>query len=98
MPIPSPRYSELPAIWRACPCPKATRVYVAMSEGLNRRDVLGTASDKQLKPYVANPSVNVLLGVAMVCGVHPALLLFDEREAALVAQVLGPAGEGAPPP
>lgn len=47
---------------------------------------------------VANPSVNVLLGVAMVCGVHPALLLLDEREAALVAQVLGPAGVGAPPP
>ena len=47
---------------------------------------------------VANPSVNVLLGVAMVCGVHPAMLLFDEREAALVAQVLGPAGVGAPPP
>ena len=46
---------------------------------------------------VANPSVNVLLGVAMVCGVHPALLLLDEREAALVAQVLGPAGGGAPP-
>lgn len=47
---------------------------------------------------VANPSVNVLLGVAMVCGVHPAMLLLDEREAALVAQVLGPAGMGAPPP
>jgi len=47
---------------------------------------------------VANPSVNVLLGVAMVCGVHPALLLLDEREAALVARVLGPAGDGAPPP
>ena len=47
---------------------------------------------------VANPSVNVLLGVAMVCGVHPAMLLLDEREAALVAQVLGPAGVGAPPP
>lgn len=47
---------------------------------------------------VANPSVNVLLGVAMVCGVHPALLLLDEREAALVAQTLGPAGEGPPPP
>ncbi len=47
---------------------------------------------------VANPSVNVLLGVAMVCGVHPALLLLDEREAALVAQILGPAGEGPPPP
>ena len=46
---------------------------------------------------VANPSVNVLLGVAMVCGVHPALLLLDEREAALVAQVLGLAGVGAPP-
>jgi transcriptional regulator with XRE-family HTH domain len=46
---------------------------------------------------VANPSVNVLLGVAMVCGVHPALLLLDEREAVLVAQVLGPAGGGAPP-
>lgn len=52
MPIPRARYSELPAIWRACPCPKATRVYVAMSEGLNRRAVLGTASDKELKPYV----------------------------------------------
>ena len=47
---------------------------------------------------VANPSVNVLLGVATVCGVHPALLLLDEREAALVAEVLGPAGVGAPPP
>ena len=47
---------------------------------------------------VANPSVNVLLGVAMVCGVHPAMLLLDEREAALVAQVLGPAGVGAPLP
>lgn len=50
--IPRARYSELPAIWRACPCPKAARVYVAMSEGLNRRAVLGTASDKKLKPYV----------------------------------------------
>lgn len=47
---------------------------------------------------IANPSVNVLLGVAMVCGVHPALMLLDEREAALVAGMLGPAGEGAPPP
>ena len=47
---------------------------------------------------VANPSVNVLLGVAMVCGVHPALLLLDEREAALVARVLGPGGKGVPPP
>lgn len=46
---------------------------------------------------VANPTVNMLLGVATVCGVHPALLLLDEREAALVARVLGPAGEGAPP-
>ena len=46
---------------------------------------------------VANPSVNVLLGIAMVCGVHPAMLLLDEREAALVARVLGPVGEGAPP-
>ena len=47
---------------------------------------------------VANPSVNVLLGVAMVCGVHPAMLLLNEREAALVARILGPAGVGAPPP
>ena len=47
---------------------------------------------------VANPSVNVLLGIAMVCGVHPALLLLDEREAALVAPVLGPAGGGMWPP
>ena len=45
---------------------------------------------------VANPSVNVLLGIAMVCGVHPAMLLLDEREATLVAQALGPAGVGAP--
>ena len=47
---------------------------------------------------VANPSVNVLLGIATVCGVHPAMLLLDEREAAMVAQVLGPTGVGAPPP
>ena len=45
---------------------------------------------------VANPTVNVLLGVAMVCGVHPALLLLDERETALVARILGQAGGSVP--
>ena len=47
---------------------------------------------------VANPTVNVLLGVATVCGVHPALLLLDEREAASVARILGPTGKDVPPP
>jgi len=45
-------YAAIPNLGLTCKCRNKTRVYVAMSEALNRRAVSGTASDRELRPYV----------------------------------------------
>lgn len=47
---------------------------------------------------IRNPTVMLLQDIAAVFGVHPALLLVSEREAALIGEMLLPLGSGGPPP